>query len=174
MGGIAVDERGRSSIDGLWACGEVAATGLHGANRLASNSLLEALAYARWIAADIQGINFSQRSRPIVVNMKVGTSAFDADAMKAVRQLMTRHVGVVRNADEARDKARFLLDRGADFIKLIATGAEAHAVDRPGGIFVRYAELYLLGYRDYADLLGKMSNSKKLVYTGSPWARSPE
>jgi L-aspartate oxidase len=108
MGGIAVDERGRSSIDGLWACGEVAATGLHGANRLASNSLLEALAYARWIATDIQGINFAQRSRPIVVNMKVGTSAFDVDAMKAVRQLMTRHVGVVRNAEGLTAAARNL------------------------------------------------------------------
>ncbi len=51
MGGIEVDAAGRSSLEGLWACGEVASTGLHGANRLASNSLLEALAYAEWIAA---------------------------------------------------------------------------------------------------------------------------
>ena len=42
MGGIAVDAAGRSSVAGLWACGEAASTGLHGANRLASNSLLEA------------------------------------------------------------------------------------------------------------------------------------
>ena len=53
MGGIAVDAAGRSTLPGLWACGEAARTGLHGANRLASNSLLEAMVCARAVADDI-------------------------------------------------------------------------------------------------------------------------
>jgi L-aspartate oxidase len=53
MGGIAVDLHGRTSLPGLWACGEVAATGIHGANRLASNSLLEALVFGRRVGEDL-------------------------------------------------------------------------------------------------------------------------
>src|SRR5271165_1872600 len=53
MGGIAVDWRGRSTLAGLWACGETAGTGLHGANRLASNSLLEAVVGAGWVADSV-------------------------------------------------------------------------------------------------------------------------
>jgi len=52
MGGIAVDRRGRSSLPGLWVCGEAASTGAHGANRLASNSLLEALVFGARVAKD--------------------------------------------------------------------------------------------------------------------------
>ena len=55
MGGIASDENGRSSLDGLWVTGECAATGLHGANRLASNSLLEAIVFGARVAEDVRG-----------------------------------------------------------------------------------------------------------------------
>tara|TARA_Y100001980_G_C14296138_1_gene125332 strand:- start:43 stop:603 length:561 start_codon:yes stop_codon:yes gene_type:complete len=53
MGGIKVDINGRTSVEGLWACGECSSTGAHGANRLASNSLLEAFVFSKRIADQI-------------------------------------------------------------------------------------------------------------------------
>ena len=63
MGGIETDRSGRSSLAGLWAAGEVAATGVHGANRLASNSLLEGLVFAARVAEDISGTAWLPRRR---------------------------------------------------------------------------------------------------------------
>ncbi len=79
MGGIAADATGRSSLEGLWAIGECASTGLHGANRLASNSLLEALVFGARAAEDIRG-HIEARPRP---RHAAGTDSFRAHAAAA-------------------------------------------------------------------------------------------
>ncbi|CCM79131.1 L-aspartate oxidase [Rhizobium mesoamericanum] len=92
MGGIATDLAGRSSIPGLWVVGEAASTGLHGANRLASNSLLEAAVLGTLAARDIHGTTQGTvRLAPRVSPVPAPDAAF-------VRALVSRHLGVLRNA----------------------------------------------------------------------------
>ena len=103
MGGIATDARGRSSVPGLWAVGEVASTGLHGANRLASNSLLEAVVFAARAAHDIRILDRNQGRRERVELQRVADNGADYSATRGpavarLRRTMSDHVGVVRNA----------------------------------------------------------------------------
>lgn len=97
MGGILTDACGRTSIDHMWAIGEVASTGVHGANRLASNSLLEALVFADRVASDIKkrqiarsdyGVNLPKSNTPNIQSSAIITE---------IRENMSNHVGVIRN-----------------------------------------------------------------------------
>ena len=104
MGGIETDMHGRASLDRLWVSGEAASTGLHGANRLASNGLLEALVYARRAARDIAD-TITKPKAPVAElhpAFQAATSSMDAGAVQQLRQTMTAHVGMRRNAEGLR------------------------------------------------------------------------
>ena len=116
-GGILVDEHGRSSIQNLYAAGECACTGLHGGNRLASNSLLEALVYAHrsWLHAKevIDGIRFEERVPDW--NAEGTTQPNELVLIthnrRELQEVMSSYVGIVRSnvrLKRALDRLRIL------------------------------------------------------------------
>jgi len=118
MGGAKVDDRGRTSLPGLWAAGECSSTGLHGANRLASNSLLEAVVYGARIAADISGLE--PLRAPLAPFPGIGWNDAEGEAVEErlrnlapvqhLRRVMTELVGVERNAADLRTALRSIAE----------------------------------------------------------------
>lgn len=122
VGGVRVDDHARTNITGLYACGEVACTGLHGANRLASNSLLEGL-----VCGEVAGrtsldmVDGSARTPVRIISdiRPSDRSELDlADVRSSLRSVMWRHVGIERNGDRLREVsemfefwARYTMDK---------------------------------------------------------------
>jgi L-aspartate oxidase len=98
MGGIQTDLEGRSSRTGLWAVGEVASTGVHGANRLASNSLLEGLVFADRAGRALQDEDGDRSATvpPVAPELDPGLDADCEEIRREMRAVMTAHVGLQR------------------------------------------------------------------------------
>jgi nicotinate-nucleotide pyrophosphorylase (carboxylating) len=109
-GGVATDLNGRTTVPGLYACGEVACSGVHGANRLASNSLLEGLVFGRRIAADMSRLLPAHRT-PVPDQREAG--AVDSHVVPQLRNEMTEDVGVLRNAEGLAAASRALAEMAA-------------------------------------------------------------
>ncbi|HEX9752569.1 MAG TPA: L-aspartate oxidase [Methyloceanibacter sp.] len=108
MGGILTDARGRSTVDGLWACGEVASTGAHGANRLASNSLLEAVVFGARVAGDIASSSLpaipkATAPREAQASAAAALGAKSQATEQRLRLTMAAEVGVIRDEGSLRN-----------------------------------------------------------------------
>lgn len=129
MGGIWTDLDGRTSLPGLWACGEVTSTGAHGANRLASNSLLEAVVFSSRVAAALGGETLADAP----ANWSKGSKDSgrieprpDSEPMKLLRKTMSAHLGVLRDGEGMRNALRTIMELERDanterFLNVLAT-----------------------------------------------------
>jgi L-aspartate oxidase len=115
MGGITVDLEGRTTLPGLWAAGEVSSTGLHGANRLASNSLLEALVYGAHVGEGASRAAMALKDDFLALPIEnprvdsIGEPLNLDDIRNALKSLMWRNVGVRREGEslaEARQTVK--------------------------------------------------------------------
>ena len=97
MGGVVVDDTGHTTVEGLWACGEVAYTGLHGANRLASNSLLEAVVCGRAAGTAIANRTVTAHGPAIEVEIDTGTDVEASPAWQLLRERLWQAMGPVRD-----------------------------------------------------------------------------
>lgn len=149
MGGIATDASGRTTVPGLWAVGEVASTGLHGANRLASNSLLEAVVFGARVAADIRKLVGPAQAAPVAEPKRLSAVTMlhpkrRTEVISRLRRTMAERVGVVRDEAGLGSALRTLSELGTiaasdsallnmiEAAKIIATAALQRTESRGG------------------------------------------
>jgi len=108
LGGVATDMEGRTSIPGLFAAGECAATGVHGANRMAGNSLTEAVVFGRRAAGAMRAESGKDLEVPAAGDALA--SPRDDEGWRTLRETMTDAAGLVRSADSLREAAKVLTD----------------------------------------------------------------
>ena len=177
VGGVVVDEQGAATVPGLFACGEVASTGLHGANRLASNSLLEGLAFGRaaGVVAAQRAQSADRPTRPLPVGHVLPRSSRTEldlpDVANSLNSLMSRNVAVERSGDRLRETieiiafwSRYVMDKVFDEPRhweiqnmltvalLIATGAATRCESRGVHYRTDFPATDDLAWRQHIDL----------------------
>lgn len=172
MGGIATDGHGRTSITGLWAAGEVACTGLHGANRLASNSLLEAAVMGMRVAEDITPL-------PLLPVKQIPLPP--AADLRKLRPLVSSHLGVLRHADGLRQAIKAFLpmveaeDETSDpaiVALLIAVFAHQRKESRGGHARLDYPEALPTDDRQFMSLSSVLGCAHEVVSDDCVMAKS--
>jgi len=169
MGGIAVDENGLSSVPGLWACGEVTSTGVHGANRLASNSLLEAAVFAPRVAASIlkaetpaqlQNLDFDDQDHPLpaLVEQRVITRlrhiAYDAFGLAREDKAMRKGLREILDlAKLGQELGSWAIANQTTVMKLLAVAALCRKESRGSHFRADFPEAKkALQYRQFFNL----------------------
>jgi len=144
LGGIDADTRGRTSVVGLWAVGECASTGVHGANRLTSNALLEGLVFGARLALDVGAQSHSESGAVEVPVDALELPVVAGPVVEDLRRVMWDHVGLIRTGDglqEARNaiiEMEPILDRtisgrnAADLAMLMTMAALRRSESRGG------------------------------------------
>jgi L-aspartate oxidase len=162
MGGIKTDLDGKTNLPGLYACGEAASTGIHGANRLASNSVLECLVFGKRCAEYINGAGGGRAGEISLSSLKTKGSGKELDVhqihgfSKEIKTIMSIYVGAVRKTDGmlfALERVNRIMDyidktdiktlEGAEFYNMAQTAKTVveSALERKENIGAHYVEI---------------------------------
>ncbi len=110
MGGVDVDLRGRTSVEGLWAVGECSASGVHGANRLASNSLLEGLVFGARVAGDVSSAMVAPSGDLRTPKDSLDLPVLAGPVLQDLRKIMWEQAGLIRTGVRLWDARNAILE----------------------------------------------------------------